>query len=277
MYSIFHFFDSLLNSREKLLKVKKLENFIYDEKLLSCKNSGIFPDMAIRLNAHPSELTGGELIELKDSGSYTVSSFNSTIPSSKKEITKIIQGENSIIKEQMERAGDDIYSLPIRDVYYLVRGKKKNKIKVCLVHGSFFETTPIENLISQSFAQVLDERLLQSDIQLSDETRKSLLSIFSQQENFSKVRNVDKASVKLRFRIMTEVKKEGNILNPKLFPEIKDNSINLILPCYTETEREELIRKVKSSTKTKNFKSLKSFLIKHPLNGPFLVFQTGLK
>ncbi len=277
MYSIYHFFDSLLNNREKFYRVKKLENFIYDEKLLSCKNYGIFPDMAIRLNTYPQELTGGELIELKDSKSYTVSSFNSTIPSSKKEISEIIQSEKSIIKEQMEKAGDDIYSLPIRDVYYLVRGKKKNKIKVCLVHGSFFETTPIENLISQSFAQVLDERLLQSDIQLSDETRKSLLSIFSQQENFSKVRNVDKASVKLRFRIMTEVKKEGNILNPNLFPEIKDNSINLILPCYTETEREDLIRKVIFSTKPKNYKSLESFLIKHPLNGPFLVFQTNLK
>ncbi|MDI6802703.1 MAG: hypothetical protein QME58_02505 [Bacteroidota bacterium] len=277
MYSIFHFFDSLLHNREKFYKVKKLENFIYDEKLLSCKNSGIFPDMAIRLNAYPQELTGGELIELKDSGSYTVSSFNSTIPSSKKKISRIIQGEKSVIKEQMEKVGDDIYSLPIRDVYYLVRGKKNKTIKVCLVHGSFFETTPIENLISQSFAQVLDERLLHSDIQLSDETRKSLLSIFSQQENFSKVRNVDNASVKLRFRIMTEVKKEGNILNPKLYPEIKDNSINLILPCYTETEREDSIRKVKNSTKPTNYKLLRSFLIKHPLNGPFLVFQTDLK
>ncbi len=47
-----------------------------------------------------------------------------------------------------------------------------------------------------------------------------LISIFSEQESFSKVRNVDKASVKLRFRVMTEVKAEGNILNSNKYPEI---------------------------------------------------------
>ncbi len=276
MNSIYHFFDSLLTDRKKFLKIKKLDNFPFKKRLLSCKNSGIFPDMAIKLNSQPSALTGGELIELKDSNSYTVSSFNSTIPSRKKEISKIIQGENSTIKEQMLKAKDDIYSLPIRDVYYLVRGKNKGKVKVCLVYGSFFETTPIENLISQSFSQVLDERLLQSDIQLPDEMKKTLLSIFSQQENFSKVRNVEKASVKLRFRIMTEVKKEGNILNSKLFPDIKNNTINLLLPCHTELEKEQLLAIVKSSLKSHHYKNLKHFLLKHPLNGPFLVFQSKL-
>ncbi len=154
MHSIYKFFDSLLDGKEKLLQIKKLDKFPFDKKLLSCVNSGIFPDLAIKINPQPSQLTGGELIELKDSVSYTVSSFNSTIPSRTKEISKIIQGENSIIKEQMEKAGDNIYSLPVRDVFYLVRGKKKTKVKVCLVHGSFFETTPIENLISQSFCSV---------------------------------------------------------------------------------------------------------------------------
>ena len=177
----------------------------------------------------------------------------------------------------MENAKDDIYSLPVRDVFYLVRGRKKTKVKVCLVYGSFFETTPIENLISQSFGQVLEERLKQSDVQLTDELKKTLTSLFSQQDNFSKVRDVEKASVKLRFRIMTEVKKEGNLLNAKLFPEILDNTINLVLPCYTEVEKENHIKLIQSELKTKNYKSLKSFTIKHPLNGPFLVLQTDLR
>jgi hypothetical protein len=206
-----------------------------------------------------------------------VSSFNSTIPSREKEISKIIQGENSIIKEQMEKAGDNIYSLPVRDVFYLVRGKKKTKVKVCLVHGSFFETTPIENLISQSFGQVLEERLQQSDIQLAEDVKKTLLTIFSQQGNFSKVRNIEKASVKLRFRIMTEVKKEGNLLNDKLFPAILDNTINFLLPCHDDAEKEKLFSNMQLELKSKNLKSLKTFSLKHPLNGPFLVFQTSLK
>ncbi|MBI4837818.1 MAG: hypothetical protein HY806_01445 [Nitrospirae bacterium] len=58
--------------------------------------------MAIRINKSSVLFTGGELIELKDSDSYTVSSFNSTIPTGKKEISKIITGKNSKTKLQSE-------------------------------------------------------------------------------------------------------------------------------------------------------------------------------
>lgn len=211
MYSIYHFFRSLVEKKDYFFKVKKLDEFPFDERLLSCRNKGIFPDMAIRLNKDRSIFTCGELIELKDSDPYTVSSFNSTIPSRIKEISRIITSEGSIIKQQMLSAGDDIDSLPVRDVFYLVRGRKKENMKVCLVHGSFFETIDIEDLISQSFLQVLDERLKNKGENFGDDVKKKLLAILSEQESFSKVRNVDKASVKLRFRIMTEVKAEGNI------------------------------------------------------------------
>lgn len=69
--------------------------------------------------------TGGELIELKDSKSYTVSSFNSTIPTGKKNIHKVISSENSTTFLQMKEAGDDVFSLEERDVYDLVRGAKQ--------------------------------------------------------------------------------------------------------------------------------------------------------
>jgi hypothetical protein len=75
MYSIYHFFKTLV------------------------ENKGQFPDMAIRISPKNELFTGGELIELKDSDTYTVSSFNSTIPTRKKEISKLIKGENSIIKQ----------------------------------------------------------------------------------------------------------------------------------------------------------------------------------
>jgi len=66
----------------------------------------------------------------------------------------------------------------------------------------------------------------------------------------SKVRNVEKASVKLRFRILTEVKAEGNILNSIKYPAIKDNTMNFIVPMHIK--------------------------IKHLLNGYFTVFQISL-
>lgn len=276
MYSIYHFFKSLVKKRRYFSKAKKLDDFPFDKQLLSCRNEGIFPDMAIRLNKDKSIFTGGELIELKDSDSYTVSSFNSTIPSRSKEISKIITGENSIIKQQMISAGNDIYSLPIRDVYYLIRGKKQNNIKVCLINGSFFETLRVEELISQSFSQVLEERLKESGEEVSKEFKNMLLSIFSQQENFSRVRTVEKASVKLRFRIMTEVKAEGNILNPKKYPEIKDNTFNLVLPCHNDDEESSILTKAEIVLNKSGLEQFNIFKIKHHFNGNFLVLQASV-
>ena len=276
MYSIYHFFHSLFQQKHLLKKVKKLDEFPFKKNLLSCRNDGVFPDMAIRLNKDRKIFTGGELIELKDSDSYTVSSFNSTIPSRSKKIEDIITGENSIIKQQMEEAGNDIFSLPIRDVYYLVRGRKKSHTKICLVYGSFFETISIENLISQSFSQVLEERLKESGKEVSEEFKQTLLSIFSRQQNFSKVRNVEKASVKLRFRIMTEVKAEGNILNPKKYPKIKDDTLNFVLPCRNENEAKEILKKTELVFGEKKLKQFKIFKIKHHFNGYFLALQTSI-
>lgn len=276
MYSIYHFFHSLARDKNYFKKVKKLVQFPFNKKLLSCRNSGIFPDLAIRVNKDKEVFSGGELIELKDSNSYAVSSFNSTIPSRYKRIDEIIGGENSIISRQMKDAGDDILLVPVREVYYLIRGKKKQYIKVCLVYGSFFETIAIENLISQSFSQVLEERLKESGAEISEEFKQTLISIFSQQQNFSKVRNIEKASVKLRFRIMTEVKAEGNILNSKKYPEIKDDTLNFILPCHKDSDERDIRNKLNLVFTKKEFKDLMIFRIKHHFNGYFLVVQVSL-
>jgi hypothetical protein len=140
----------------------------------------------------------------------------------------------------------------------------------------FFETISIDNLISQSFSQVLEERLKESGKEISGEFKSLLLSIFSEQENLSKVRTVEKASVKLRSRIMTEVKAEGNILNSKKYPQITDNTLNFILPCYNDNEEKEIQRKMEIVFSSKQLKQLKIFKIKHYFNGYFLVVQTDL-
>lgn len=201
IYSIYHFFNSLVSKKSFFVQRKELVEFPLDDSLLSCRNVGQFPDMAIRVNKTKGTFTGNELIELKDSDSYVVSSFNSTIPTRKKDISKVITSDSSIIKQQMEMAGNDIYSLPFRDVFYLVRGRIKGHTKVCLVYGSFFETISVDTLINKSFAQVLDERLKESGAEISGSIKDILSSIFSEQENFSKVRNVEKASVKLRLEL----------------------------------------------------------------------------
>lgn len=219
MNSIFHFWNHLVQNKSSFSRVSNLDKFKFDKEMLSCENRGVFPDLAIKLNKDRSQFNGGELIEMKDSKTYSVSSFNSTIPTGRKNIRKIITSEKSKTFVQMKSAGDDIFSLEERDVYYLVRGRKGGAQKICLVHGSFFETISAKELIRQSFKQVLDENLAGKEI--SDEIRSQLEEVLSDQEDFSRVRNVDKASVKLRFRVMTEVKPEGNILNSNQYPEIK--------------------------------------------------------
>jgi hypothetical protein len=222
MYSIYHFFKSLIDDKGNLAAIKDLEKFSYDSDLLSCSNKGQFPDMAIKISPRNPLFTGGELIELKDSKTYNISSFNSTIPLGEKAISEVIKNENSLIKRKMEEAGDDIYSLPIRDVYYLVRGRKKDKIKI------------------------------------------------------SKVRNVERASVKLRFRIMTEVKAEGNILNPQKYPQIKDNTINLVVPCNSDEEESLIMQRISAIYNYEELKKFTKFKLKHHFNGYFLGFQIEL-
>jgi hypothetical protein len=242
--------------------------------MLSCVNKGVFPDLAIKLNKERSIFTGGELIELKDSKAYIVSSFNSTVPTGKKNIRKIISSEHGTIYLQMQKAGDNVFSLEERDVYYLIRGRKMDHQKICLVHGSFFETISVKELISKSFAQVLKERLSKTDF--PQDVTETLETIFSEQANFSKVRNVEKASIKLRFRVLTEVKPEGNILNSKMYPEILDDTINLVLPYHTEEERADVVAKLGLVVGHRGIEQIRVLSIKHPFNGWFVVFQVNL-
>jgi hypothetical protein len=266
----------LVEKKQYFSIAEKLESFPFDDSMLSCKNAGQFPDLAIKLTINNSLFSGGELIELKDSQSYTVSSFNSTIPTGKKDIEKVIKSVNSSIKKQMEEAGNHIYSLQYRDIFYLIRGQHKNNTKIVLTHGSFFETIKSNELISQSFEQVLDESILKYNIQIDNDTKSVLVDMFSEQDSFSKVRNVDNASVKLRFRIMTEVKAEGNILNSNQYPEIKDNTLNLIAPYNTEEEKETILKRFKNVFNEKYIKDFSILPLKHHLDGYFLVFQTAL-
>ncbi len=272
MYSIYHFFAHLYRNRKRLSDVPKLDRFPWDRELFSYEGDGRFPDYAICVNPGGNP-TGGELIELKDSQTYTVSSFNSTIPTGSKLIAELTSGKRNVIREQMEAVGDDVESLPEREVYYLLRGKRKGKTKICLVHGSFFETIKVEQLIQQAFGQVLDERLADEALEISDELHKLMVRIFSRQDSFSRVRLVKDATVKLRFRVMTEAKKEGNILSARSYPQVKDNTINLVIPNYPADCIAKRKRYLRQALASSELNQGEDFTIKHPLNGYFYVLS----
>lgn len=280
-YSIYHFFADLCEKKENLFSANKLESFLFDKQMLSCINKGIFPDLAIKLNKDNEQFTGGELIELKDSEkSYSVASFNSTIPTGEKDIKKLTEGRENTVRAQMQEAGNNILSLPIRQVFYLIRGRRQSNVKVCLTHGKFFETVPVSTLISESFGQALEERLNELGETLSVSMRQKLLDLFSEQQTFSRVRNVDDASVKMRFRIMTEVKAGANILNPNQYRQIGDNTLNFTVPCHSDTEQNKQYSKMKVAFEQMEcsdlFEQVGVFILQHHFNGKFLVFQTQL-
>ena len=278
MYSIYHFFAHLYRNRQILAFVSKLDDFPWDRELFSYEGNGKFPDFAIRVNPG-GDPPGGELIEVKASKAYKVSSFNSTIPTGRKSIEELTSGNQNIIREQMEAADDDIHSLPWREVYYLLRGKQKRteNTKICLVHGSFFETVKVEQLIREAFGKVLEERLKEEELEISPQIHQLLLRIFSRQESFSKVRNVKNASVSLRFRVMTEVRKQGNILSSRSYPEIKDDTINLVIPHHSDDDRAERLRHLRQALSKSEMAEGEQFFITHPFNGRFYVFSFPLK
>ena len=280
-YSIYHFFADLCQKSDELTWASPLDSFPFDERMLSCVNKGKFPDLAIKLNHDDGLFSGGELIELKDSSkSYSVASFNSTIPTGEKEIRKLIIGTANVIRTQMQEAGNDILSLPIRQVFYLVRGKKTPDIKICLSHGKFFETIPVSTLIPEAFGQALEERLAELELELSEPMKQALLDIFSEQETFSRTRSIENASVRLRFRIMTQVERGANLLNPNQYPQIGDNTMNFAVPCHDEAEKESHIHRMQTAFRQMDALHLYSqmgvFLLQHHYNGNFLIFQTNL-
>ncbi len=276
MNSIYSFWHNLVSDKEILLKSKSLTSFPFDYSLFSYARSGRgFPNFSIKVNGEKSVFTGGEMVKIKNRNKYLIAPFKSSIPVGRIDIKDFLNyPPNQIIKRQMENAGDDVFSLEEREVYYLVRGRKGKAQKICLVHGSFFETISTKELIRQSFKQVLDENLERADI--PSELRTRLDGVFSEQEGFSRVRNVDKASVKLRFRVMTEVKPEGNILNPNQYPVIKDNTLNLVVPYHSEDEKADTLQKVEFVIGGKAMKNINTFPLKHPFNGWFVVFQVNL-
>ncbi|MYC76457.1 hypothetical protein F4X10_11890 [Candidatus Poribacteria bacterium] len=279
-YSIYHFFADLCEKKQEFFSEKKLESFPFDEQMLSCVGDGKFPDLAIKLNNDNEQFTGGELIELKESkNKYSVASFNSTIPTGEKDIRTLTEGKTNTIRTQMQEAGNNILSLPIRQVFYLIRGRKQSNVKTCLTHGKFFETVPVSTLISESFSQALEERLNELGESLSV-SMKEKLYLLSEQQTFSRTRNVDNASVRLRFRIMTEVKAGANILNPNQYPQIGDNTLNFAVPCHGDTEQNQQHDQMKIAFQEMEcgelFSQMEIFVLQHHFNGKFLIFQTSL-
>ena len=262
-------FDFWANLGEEWLKSQGLEkNLLYSE-------SQQFPDFLFKTKKQGDRYLGGSLIELKDSKSGSIASFNSTIPTKFKSLEEIdvINSRNLVsrIAKVMDRelSYNKEYFTFDRRCFYLVRTYNKSaRMKVSVIDGSFFETIPKESLFYQMFLHVLRAHLKKEKVDIPQSALanvEEILSHVTDQTIIAGSQIIEGASIRPRLRIMAEVHTEGNP-HSKFYPKISEGSFNLILkssPDVKEVE-EELSSRVPE---------IAIFTIQHKRNGEHKVFQ----
>ena len=289
--SVYHFFARLLERRGYFVQDNKLEDFAFPRDMIAAESRSGFPDFVLKTNANGS-LSGGEFIELKDAKSYQIASFNSTLPSA----TKLVASLSQNMKNQLLEAGEDIETVPQRDVYYLVRGIRRTTssplAKTVLVSGSFFETIPVDEVLADAFEQVATAST-PSDVDASEYTRHFDI----RQSNFAETRRVEGSSISVRFRVMAQVDPRANLLNDGRYPMIEANTLTMLVherrltnplltrKFYTWDEAPVAIKLCDAYTHLGNAldeidATLKAVIrlsvLRHPMNGPFFMAQAPI-
>ncbi len=221
--SAFHFFARLIQRRGYFVQDNKLEDFAFPRAMIAAESRSGFPDFVLKTNLE-GPLAGGEFIELKDAKSYQIASFNSTLPSATKPVSSLSQN----MKNQILKAGEDIESVPERDVYYLIRGIKRTTssplTKTILVSGSFFETIPADEVLADAFDQVTTAST-SGDVDVSEFTQHFDI----RQANFAETRKVEGSSISVRFRVMAQVDPRANLLSDRRYPMIGANTLTILV------------------------------------------------
>ena len=249
------------------------------KKSVLYSKSELFPDFLFKVR-YDERLRCGSILELKDSKSGSIASFNSTIPTTYKTLEEIdiINGGRSLVSkiaklmdsEVVEEIGFDEYYTFQRRCFYLVRTHRDNtnRVKVSIVDGSFFETVPREHLIYQMFLQILREHIEKKNIEIDPKVLKEVekvLSYITDQTIIAGSKLIEKASIKPRLRIMAEVHPEGNP-HSKHYP-IRGRTFNLIVKkSRASDELEQELSKL----------PIRIFSIHHKRNGEHVVFQYDL-
>lgn len=257
------------------------------------KNSGVFPDFLLGLDAHAT-FANGALIELKDSKTESIASFNSTIPTRFKSLNDV----KRISKRTLVLNAAQLYDFPLsvepsylaapRSCFYLIRtqSKKQDKVKLSLVEGSFFETRPKEDVLEEVWEQVLVAAGISSD------NRSQIVELLAslEQAEIARSREIKGASIKPRLRLMAEVHKEAKIHS---YPEIHPRTVNLVIKResgYDETWLQKEFAKEGYETQVwredeqtfillgdgRNKTRLRYTVITHKRNGEHIVLQHSL-
>lgn len=291
--TIYVFFASLVARSGYFATSATLRDVVFPSDLVVAESRGGFPDIVLKASKGAQGATGGEMVELKDAKSMSIPSFNSSIPSATKGVDDLPIG----LLRRLEELGELDERLTERDVYYLIRGRDLKsrpapKTKVILVNGAFFETVPTDQLLLGAFDQVAHDATGRTASLPPD-----IFEAFKRQEHFARVRHVEGASVKIRFRVMTEAETETNLMNPRQFPQFPDDTLSMLVPFHSrgesgesnrpfdwpdppdevaDTDEYHAIDAAISDAVTGWRDSASGFVLRHPLNGPFFVIQLPL-
>jgi len=206
--------------------------------------SGIFPDFLLALDSQPT-LGNGALLGLKDSKGDAVASFNSTIPTRHKSLLEVKRISGSTM---VTHAGQ-LFDYPLsaasdylshqRTCFYFVRTRSNDnqRVRLALVEGSFYETLPKEQLLEQIWKQILDE----SGMPPSEQPPIIEFLGHLEQSDIAQSREIEKASIRPRLRLMAEVHGDANL---HAYPEIPARTINLILKREADFDERWLLREM---------------------------------
>ena len=198
------------------------------------KDSGAFPDFVLACEPH-NPLGNGALLELKDSAGDQIASFNSTLPSARKHISRLTKMVQTAVQHYESKRG--CACPPERDCFYLVRTKNKSKdaCRLSVVQGTFFETIPNQELLKSLWKDLLEQSGVPA------EQHKEILDYLAKLERnqIAESRVIERAAEKPRLRIMSEVVADAN---PHRYQEIGERTVNLILKAPSEDGSESLVQ-----------------------------------
>ena len=219
--SIFDFFARLVMRRGHFQSFLHLREFPFPRGMIAAESVNRFPDLVLRAHQN-GDVEGGEFIAYLDSDSYEIPSFGSVPPTATKPVIGLSEDMIQDLKHADEDGAFHDYfefpdPLPERDVYYLVRGLKKTKVrgihKVVLVSGAFFDTLATDQVLTSAVSQVLNETP-----QTEATTQPAVENPVVQQSDFEALRQVEGSAISIRFEPEFNAVPDVNVLCDDRFP-----------------------------------------------------------
>ncbi|MCY3797938.1 MAG: hypothetical protein OXG84_09020 [Chloroflexi bacterium] len=274
MYNIYHFFAFLINVRSELSSVTNLQDYHFNSAPLAYRDNASFPSLVLRMHKGYSS-PGGEFVGIMDSESYNVPPFESHIPTGALSLDTLGHDLKAKIYKSMQAAGEVPGWIREREVYYLIRGRNNGNSKICLVHGSFFENrAKPEYFVREALEEVLADFLKEQT--LNHDQFNMLCNIFAQETFADQFRQVSIGRIKFSLGIKTRENLGANLLSSFYYPQIKDNTLNFVIPHYPEEKNAHRMQKLRWTLSVPILKQCEKIYIKHPQRSDYSVLSYAL-